>query len=443
MSSSTTTVVSPIRKTVFIQRVLKFSCTQSLRVVELTQVHPTWEETIKDYSTAAIIWKNTFLNAQGDAGRVDKEPEPAGPNVLMMAALPNPEERMVLEDVEVKKGMDRNLLIVFYMAIAKQVTWVIRQLLEIRIKQNPVPFGSQKHALNKHYLPVHVATANNAIESLKVLMEFSKSSNAPTLVNLEAYTTTEIADQYTALHTAIIDGAKVETIKFLIETAKLDINAKSVPYQYGPRYGITPLFLHVRDLTVPDDVLRYLFTVKGIKIDCENHKEDLFTPLQFCVRQGKFEVAEALLKEGHANPNYQSVNGVQRTCLHLCAASEKNPDYPMTKLLLQYGADPNLKESHGFTPLHVAVTHGKRDFIKILLEAKTKYGGKHDADPSIKDESRQTARDFAVARIKQPNDQYDIIAKDIAASADSPDDKKKLSNETKSHKKEGDGCHVQ
>ena len=298
------------------------------------------------------------------------------------------------------------------------------------------------------------------LASLRVLFEFSKQNNenvdasSGALVDFSARTgscissaglrpASAIGNQQTVLHTAIVDHANIQTIKFLVETVKVDVNAREAGFnQAGPRggggggstttfTGLSPLYVLVKhDVSgVGRDILKYLLSVKGIDFDIENPAEDHFTPLQYCIRHKKNELAEMLLDAG-ANPNYQSDArfNLRRTCLHLCAAFEEDSGYPTTKMLLKHGADPDLPESHGFTPLHVAVTYGKSSLIQILLQAKTKWGGIKNADPSTVDSVGHTARDFAIQRIKHKGDQFQAVAKLIPPS---PNDTKQLPGEDK------------
>jgi uncharacterized protein len=58
------------------------------------------------------------------------------------------------------------------------------------------------------------------------------------------------------------------------------------------------------------------------------------------------------------------------------------------KLLITKGADTNLADKDGRTPLMLAVSRGNEALVKSLLEAK--------ADLSVKDKEGMTARDWAV-----------------------------------------------
>ena len=70
-----------------------------------------------------------------------------------------------------------------------------------------------------------------------------------------------------------------------------------------------------------------------------------------------------LLLEAGANPNMRNL--LLDTPLHY-AARYDNKD--AIKFLLKAGADPSKKDSFGYTPLHNAAEYGNKDAVKVLLE---------------------------------------------------------------------------
>jgi ankyrin repeat protein len=71
-----------------------------------------------------------------------------------------------------------------------------------------------------------------------------------------------------------------------------------------------------------------------------------------------------------------------------------NGHIAMVRLLLEHGADPNLRNYDGVTALHNAVYENQLDIVALLLEA--------GADPNIKDRFGNTAYDLA-QRNENPN----------------------------------------
>lgn len=74
-------------------------------------------------------------------------------------------------------------------------------------------------------------------------------------------------------------------------------------------------------------------------------------------------IAKALLVAG-ADPNVL-VDTTIGSPLHLAA---NGPPLEMVRLLLDYHADPNLKNARGGTPLHTAARGGSKDVVDLLLE---------------------------------------------------------------------------
>jgi ankyrin repeat protein len=61
----------------------------------------------------------------------------------------------------------------------------------------------------------------------------------------------------------------------------------------------------------------------------------------------------------------------------------------VVKLFLERGADPNIKNKYGATPLHKAAFSSRVDVVRLLLV--------HGADQTVKDEDGRTPLDLARA----------------------------------------------
>lgn len=77
---------------------------------------------------------------------------------------------------------------------------------------------------------------------------------------------------------------------------------------------------------------------------------------------GHYEGTEYLLKQG-ANPNI--TNSLGETPLHQAA---DNSQEKFARLLLEYKADPNAQQNDGDTPLHHAAFRGDAKMLSLLME---------------------------------------------------------------------------
>jgi ankyrin repeat protein len=107
---------------------------------------------------------------------------------------------------------------------------------------------------------------------------------------------------------------------------------------------------------------------------------------------------------GGADPNIKDNSG--KTPLHE-VLSKAEPPIELVKTLLKAGADPNATTDEGRTPLHYAVLHDNPRLISLLL--------KHGADPTIKDNYGKTPLDYAKERGKMKA--AEAIAKAMSAGS--------------------------
>ena len=114
------------------------------------------------------------------------------------------------------------------------------------------------------------------------------------------------------------------------------------------------------------------------------YAEDGFHPLGLASFFGHYDTAEYLAKAG-ALLNSPSRNELKATSLHSAAAGRHTR---IVKMLLDLGADPNVREQGGFTPLHAAAQNGDVDTIRVLL-----LGG---ADLTLKSQDGKIAQDIAM-----------------------------------------------
>ena len=156
---------------------------------------------------------------------------------------------------------------------------------------------------------------------------------------------------------------------------------------------------------------------QGLNLDTKD--ENGVTPLQYSIENGHTNIVKLLLVYG-ADPNIENCaadneednmatannkykytdenqiieqiideikNLKSTTAMHTAI---KRNDLESLKLLLEYGADPNVLDLGNCTPLHWAATKGNLAAVKILLDAKI--------DPNLQDLAKSTALHEAVRK---------------------------------------------
>jgi len=101
-------------------------------------------------------------------------------------------------------------------------------------------------------------------------------------------------------------------------------------------------------------------------------------PLHPAARSGNFEVVGILIEYNPAYTNARDDYGW--TPLHLASGGHNFKDGSAFRLLLEHGADINVQDSNGLTPLQWASFNGALEVVRLLLEtsadveARNNYG---------------------------------------------------------------------
>jgi ankyrin repeat protein len=144
--------------------------------------------------------------------------------------------------------------------------------------------------------------------------------------------------------------------------------------------GFTPLYLASYEGYA--EVVRLLLAA-GAKTDTRNGKGD-WSPLQTAAEQGHADVVRELVAAG-ADVNQRSKRG--STPVYFAAKSGKKAADDIIKMLAVAGADVNAR-CEGYYALHLAADKGYYDTVKILLS----FG----ANPNLRDKDNDSALDIAM-----------------------------------------------
>jgi hypothetical protein len=105
------------------------------------------------------------------------------------------------------------------------------------------------------------------------------------------------------------------------------------------------------------------------KMDPNQRDNTLRTPLMIAVQNDQYDMALLLLEHG-ADPNVK-FKGTGFTCLSVAASAG---DLKMVRLLLKHGADPHIGDESGETPFVLAIRAGHARVARLLKE----YGAAKD-----------------------------------------------------------------
>lgn len=117
---------------------------------------------------------------------------------------------------------------------------------------------------------------------------------------------------------------------------------------------------------------------------------DGFGILGLAVYFGREEAAEFLLEKG-GNPDTPSANDFRVRPIHSAAAHrDEERSSALVRLLLEWKADPNVVQAGGWTPLHQAAAHGRKESAELLIA--------RGASLTAKSEDGRTPLDMARAK---------------------------------------------
>ncbi len=112
-----------------------------------------------------------------------------------------------------------------------------------------------------------------------------------------------------------------------------------------------------------------------------SYSGDGFTPLHFAAFFGRFEAVQLLIARG-AEVDAFGRSWMTGTAMH-SAVSRSHAD--VVRILLDAGANPNVRQSAGWTPLHSAAANGDRASVELLLDAGADPAAVNDEGRSVMD----------------------------------------------------------
>jgi ankyrin repeat protein len=239
--------------------------------------------------------------------------------------------------------------------------------------------------------PLHEAVACGEPNLVQVLIAHGAEINA--------------ADESgrTPLHYAVSEGDDTIVRLLITKGANIDVRDKEgmTPLLLALHYGYTPaakmlMAAGAEKVTIKNTpewaVLHGAFRLgnrEWVQLLLENGAmpdeldENGDSMLHVVARQGDLSMAKMLIAAG-ADVNIRNPTGA--TPLHYAAAGRTE----LASLLLTGGADVSARANNGDTPLHDAALRGNREMVELLLA--------HGADASVKNSRGRTPRDEAVRR---------------------------------------------
>jgi ankyrin repeat protein len=94
----------------------------------------------------------------------------------------------------------------------------------------------------------------------------------------------------------------------------------------------------------------------------DSFSPDGFAPVALAAYFSHPEIVETLIKAG-ADVNAQAQNIMKVAAIHAAVSAR---DIRSVEILLRNGADPNLEQQQGFTPMQAAVANGDQPIIQLL-----------------------------------------------------------------------------
>lgn len=127
-----------------------------------------------------------------------------------------------------------------------------------------------------------------------------------------------------------------------------------------------------------------------------SYSGDGFTALHFAAFFGRYEAADLLIGRG-AEVDAFGRGWMTGTAMH-SAVSRLQSD--VVRILLEAGANPNVRQSAGWTPLHSSAANGDLASVELLLDAGADPTATNDEGRSVVDLANESGDEATADRIR-------------------------------------------
>ncbi|CAB0030052.1 unnamed protein product [Trichogramma brassicae] len=169
--------------------------------------------------------------------------------------------------------------------------------------------------------------------------------------------------------------------------------------------GLIPLHVVCKASPADGDLAKVFFKRAGRRIRVDGRDEEGNAPLHLALNRGNKRTVKLLLKRG-ADPNLANAEG--ETPLHVVCSERINDAVELAETLIEYGGDRlriDAVGKLGRTPLHLALNNGNKRLIELLLKA--------GADLDSPDAEGETGLHMACRKYDDDDDDNDDILKMI------------------------------
>ena len=269
----------------------------------------------------------------------------------------------------------------------------------LRVAELLLEHGAEVDTRSKdHSTPLHLASQHGKLEMVRLLLDHGADPEA----NAEGYMGEKPLHQVSSgKYRSQEDGVRVAQL--LLERGA-DVNARrndhQTPLHVASYFGFVEIVRLLLDRCADPEANaesdmgekplhkvsygKYRSQEDGVRVaqlllergaDVNTRRNDGWTPLNVASYFGIVEIVRLLLDNG-ADPETNAEGDMGEKPLHKVSSGKyrsQEDGVRVAQLLLERGADVNIRRNDDWTPLHVASFHGNVEIVHLLLD--------HGADP--------------------------------------------------------------